>query len=109
MFKVVPSSDLRNKYAEISQSLKEKHRPIIISNKGEEDLVAMSIECFEEMEAEMAFYKNIAENYADIAKGNYKSGEDMSSLLHRYIKHDNAVLVAELKAKYTPKPEKEDV
>lgn len=106
MYKVIPSSDLRNKYAEISQSLKEKHQPIIISNKGEDDLVAMSVEYFEELESEMAFYKNIAENYEDIAKGNYKSGDKLSNLLRRYIKHDNAMLVAELKDKYTPKQEK---
>jgi len=79
MYKIIPSSDLRNKYAEISQELKDKHQPVIISNKGEGDIVAMSMEYFEEKELELEFYKIIAENYEDIAKGNYKTGEEVSA------------------------------
>lgn len=106
MYKIIPSSDLRNKYAEISWDLKNKHQPMVISNKGEGDIVAMSLEYFEEMELELEFYKHIAENYEDIAKGNYKTGEEVSKLLQKYIQNDNSELVAELKARYTPEKEK---
>ncbi|UWG96467.1 type II toxin-antitoxin system Phd/YefM family antitoxin [Dehalobacter sp. DCM] len=109
MYRIIPSSDLRNKYTEISQDLKDNHQPVIISNKGESDIVAMSMDYFEEMELELEFYKSIAENYEDIAKGNYKTGEEVGNLLRRYIQNDSSELVAELKAKYTPKQEKRNV
>lgn len=109
MYKVIPSSELRNKYAEISQDLKEQHQPVIISNKGESDIVAMSMEYFVEMELELEFYKSVAENYEDIAKGNYKTGEEVANLLRRHIKNDNSQLIAELKERYTPNQEKRNV
>ncbi|MEW6696456.1 MAG: type II toxin-antitoxin system Phd/YefM family antitoxin [Bacillota bacterium] len=47
---IKPSTALRNEYTQISEFAKETGEPIIITNKGEADLVVMSVEAFEERE-----------------------------------------------------------
>ncbi len=47
---IKPSSALRNEYTQISQLAKETGEPIVITNKGEADLVVLSVDAFEERE-----------------------------------------------------------
>jgi prevent-host-death family protein len=48
--KIKPSTALRNEYTQISELAKETGEPIVITNKGEADLVIMSVAAFEERE-----------------------------------------------------------
>lgn len=48
--KIKPSTALRNEYPQISELVKETGEPIIITNKGEADLIVMSVAAFEERE-----------------------------------------------------------
>lgn len=45
-----PSTALRNEYQQIATLAKASGEPIIITNKGEADLVVQSMEAFEERE-----------------------------------------------------------
>lgn len=48
--KLKPSTVLRNDYQQISTLAKASGEPIIITNKGEADLVIQSVEAYEERE-----------------------------------------------------------
>lgn len=103
MFRIIPSTDLRNKYTQISEFAKQNHEPVILTKNGEGDLIVMSIELFQEKEIELELYKRLAENKMDIAKGHFESGTDFSKQLKKYIKHDNTAQVHELKETYLKK------
>jgi len=48
--KIKPSTALRNEYTQISELAKKTGEPIVITNKGDADLVVLSIDAFEERE-----------------------------------------------------------
>ena len=106
MYKIIPSADLRNKYSQIAQFVKEKHEPLVLTKNGQGDMIVMSIDLFEEKEAELKLYKRLAENKLDIARGNFRSGSEVSKQLSNYIKHDSTGLINELKETYTSNREK---
>ncbi len=109
MYKIIPSADLRNKYAKIAEFAKNNHEPVVLTKNGAGDLIVMSIELFEEKEKELLFYKRLAENRMDIAKGHFESGTVFSKQLSKYIKSDNTSLIKELKETYLEKENKSDV
>lgn len=45
-----PSTALRNEYQQVATLAKASGEPIIITNKGEADLIVLSVEAFEERE-----------------------------------------------------------
>lgn len=45
-----PSTALRNEYQQIAALAKASGEPIIITNKGEADLIVLSVEAYEERE-----------------------------------------------------------
>ena len=45
-----PSTALRNEYQQIATLAKASGEPIIITNKGEADLIVLSVEAYEERE-----------------------------------------------------------
>lgn len=47
---IKPSTALRNGYAEISALARASGEPIVITNKGEADLIVMSVDAFGERE-----------------------------------------------------------
>lgn len=47
---IKPSTTLRNEYPQISELAKVTGEPIIITNKGEADIIVLSVEAFEERE-----------------------------------------------------------
>ena len=105
MYKIIPSTDLRNRYTQISDYAKHNHEPVILTKNGEGDLIVMSIELFQEKEIELDLYKRLAENKMDIAKGHFQSGTEFSKQLQKYIKNDNISQVCELKETYLKKEE----
>jgi PHD/YefM family antitoxin component YafN of YafNO toxin-antitoxin module len=52
-----PSSDLRNKYNEISQFCHKYNEPVYITKNGEGDLAVMSIETYERLVGKFELYK----------------------------------------------------
>jgi prevent-host-death family protein len=47
---IKPSTALRNEYTQISELAKTSGEPIIITNKGEADIVVLSVDAFDERE-----------------------------------------------------------
>lgn len=47
---IKPSTALRNDYLQISELAKESGEPIVITNKGEADLIILSVDAYEERE-----------------------------------------------------------
>ena len=47
---IKPSTALRNEYPQISELAKSTGEPIIITNKGEADLIILSVQVYEERE-----------------------------------------------------------
>ena len=64
-----PSSDLRNRYNEISDFCNANNEPVFITKNGYGDLVVMSIETYEEMLDCIATDKAIADAEQEIAAG----------------------------------------
>lgn len=56
-----PSADLRNNYAEISDVCHASSEPVFITKNGKGDLVVMSIENYEQMQARLELYSIIDE------------------------------------------------
>lgn len=61
MMNLKPSTALRNEYQQISMLAKASGEPVIITNKGEADLVVMSVEAYEEREKMLAHRASILE------------------------------------------------
>ena len=56
-----PSTALRNDYQQIATLAKASGEPIIITNKGEADLIVMSVEAYEEREKMLAHRASVLE------------------------------------------------
>lgn len=56
-----PSTALRNDYQQIATLAKASGEPVIITNKGEADLIVMSVEAYEEREKMLAHRASILE------------------------------------------------
>ncbi len=67
-----PSSDLRNKYNEISEFCKKNHEPIYITKNGKGDLAVMSIETFENLVGKYDLYQLLNRGLEDIKNNETK-------------------------------------
>ncbi len=56
-----PSSDLRNKYNEISEYCHKYEEPVYITKNGQGDLAVMSIETYEKLVGKFELYKLLDE------------------------------------------------
>jgi len=61
-----PSSDLRNKYPEISSLTRESQEPVFITVNGREDTVLMGHAQYGKMKAELELLKMLAEAQDDV-------------------------------------------
>ena len=61
MQNIRPSAELRNKYNEISTLCKETREPVYITVNGRGDTVILSIEQFNQMQAELELLKMLSE------------------------------------------------
>lgn len=61
-----PSSDLRNKYNEISELCHKYSEPVYITKNGQGDLAVMSIETFERLAGKFELYKLLDEGMNDL-------------------------------------------
>ena len=76
MQNIRPSSELRNKYNEISTLCKETREPVYITVNGRGDTVILSIEQFNQMQAELELLKMLSEAEDDVRNGRVAPVED---------------------------------
>ena len=76
MQNIRPSAELRNKYNEISKLCKETREPVYITVNGHGDTVILSLEQFNQMQAELELLKMLAEAEDDVRNGRVAPVED---------------------------------
>lgn len=85
MPRILPISDLRNNFNEISKICHSDNEPVYITKNGKGDMVVTSIDYFEKLQARIDLYEKLAVSEADFIE-------------NRVISHDD--LMNELKEKY---------
>jgi PHD/YefM family antitoxin component YafN of YafNO toxin-antitoxin module len=70
MATIRPSSDLRNKYDEISDFCHTYNEPVFITKNGVDDLVVFSNTEYERLSGKHELYRLLEEGYAAMKKGN---------------------------------------
>lgn len=80
-----PSSDLRNKYDEISKFCRQYSEPVFITKNGHGDLVVMSIETYERLAGKLDLYKQLQEGHDDIVQNRVLSIEEAFKQIHKGI------------------------
>lgn len=78
-----PSSDLRNKYNEISEFCHKNGEPVYITKNGQGDLAVMSIETFEKLVGKFELYKLLDEGFADMKNGKVRPAADVFEQIER--------------------------
>ena len=76
-----PSSDLRNKYNEISAFCHQYGEPVYITKNGTGDLAVMSIEAYERLTARFELYALLEEGMADIRAGRVTPADEVFASL----------------------------
>lgn len=72
-----PSSDLRNKYNEISTYCHENSEPVYITKNGKGDLAVMSIENYEKLVDKFKLYRLLDKGIDDMENGNIRPFRDV--------------------------------
>ena len=77
MPKIRPSSDLRNKYNEISEFCHKYSEPVYITKNGQGDLAVMSIETYERLVGKFELYKLLDEGMEAMKDNRVLPAEDV--------------------------------
>ena len=72
-----PSSDLRNKYNEISSICHKTNSPVYITKNGAGDLAIMSIELYEFLTDRYELYKELEKGVSSLEKGEKYSPDEV--------------------------------
>ncbi|MBQ3408127.1 MAG: type II toxin-antitoxin system Phd/YefM family antitoxin [Clostridia bacterium] len=72
-----PSSDLRNKYNEISEICHQTKKPVYITKNGSGDLAVMSIELYELLVDRYELYKELEKGIDSLEKGRKYSEDEV--------------------------------
>ena len=77
-----PVSDLRNKFAEISNIVHETAQPVFLTKNGRGDMVVLSMEAFQNMQFESEVYFKLleAEREAEHTNKRYSSKEVLQAM-----------------------------
>lgn len=78
-----PSSDLRNKYNEISEFCHKYSEPVFITKNGQGDLAVMSIETFERLVGKFELYKLLEEGMKAMKNNKVLPAEDVFGQIER--------------------------
>ncbi len=76
MKNIRPSAELRNKYNEISNLCKETREAVYITVNGHGDTVILSLEQFNQMQAELELLKMLSESEDDVRNNRVKPVND---------------------------------
>ena len=83
---IKPSSELRNKYNEISDFCHKSHEPVYITKNGKGDLAVLSIEAFEELAGRFQLHKLLSEGLDDIKSNRVQPMDDFLDNLENNLK-----------------------
>ena len=83
MQNIIPSSDLRNRYPEISRMLKDTHQPIYITVNGRGDSVILDIEAYQKLEMNLKILAAVAKGEDDIRNGRVGDFDEMMEELRQ--------------------------
>lgn len=67
---IVPSSDLRNRYNEISDFCHQNEEPVFITKNGQGDLAVMSMATYERLTGQLELYRLLETGFQDAQAGN---------------------------------------
>jgi prevent-host-death family protein len=81
-----PSSDLRNKYNEISEFCHKYSEPVYITKNGTGDLAVMSIEVYEKLVGKFELYKLLDEGLEAAKTNKVAAAEDVFQRIERELK-----------------------
>lgn len=85
-----PSSDLRNRYNEISEFCHKYLEPVYITKNGQGDLAVMSIETYERLVGKFELYALLEEGIKDVKNKRVIAAEDVFKQVEDVI-HDEDV------------------
>lgn len=83
MATIRPSSDLRNKYNEISEFCNKYNEPVFITKNGKGDLVILSNAEYERLSGKNELRRLLDEGLASMKKGTGRSAEEVFVELER--------------------------
>lgn len=83
-----PSSDLRNKYNEISEFCHKYNEPVYITKNGTGDLAIMSIETYEMLVGKYELYTKLEKGLNDVKHGRVKPADEVFARIESRIKND---------------------
>lgn len=83
MPKIRPSSDLRNKYNEISEFCHKYSEPVYITKNGTGDLAVMSIEVYEKLVGKFELYKLLDDGLDAVKDNKVAAAEDVFQKIER--------------------------
>jgi prevent-host-death family protein len=79
MAKILPSSDLRNKYNEISSFCNTYNEPVFITKNGAGDRVLMSNAVFEELSGRRELHRLLDEGFFSMKTGGGRPANEVFS------------------------------
>ena len=88
MATIRPSSDLRNKYNEISDFCNKYNEPVFITKNGTGDLVVLSNAEYERLCGKAELHRLLDEGLRDYYAGNSRPADEVFSDLERKYKLD---------------------
>ena len=77
MAKIMPSSDLRNKYNEISNFCNTYNEPVFITKNGSGDLVLMSNSAYEELSGRRELHRQLDEGLTALKAGSGRPAREV--------------------------------
>lgn len=77
MAMIRPSSDLRNKYNEISNFCNQYQEPVFITKNGKGDLVVMTNEQYEQLCGKAELHRLLDAGLEDVKSGNGRPSENV--------------------------------
>ena len=77
MAKILPSSDLRNKYNEISKFCNTYNEPVFITKNGTGDLVLLSNAAYEELSGRRELHKLLNEGLSAMKSGDGRPAREV--------------------------------
>ena len=83
---IKPSSELRNKYNEISDFCHKSREPVYITKNGKGDLAVLSIEAFEELAGRFQLHKLLSEGMDDIKNNRVQPLDSLLDKLENNLK-----------------------
>jgi prevent-host-death family protein len=87
MATIRPSSDLRNKYNEISEFCHKYNEPVFITKNGTGDLVVMSNAEYERLSGKQELYRLLGEGLTSMKKGTGHAAEEVFAEIEREFSH----------------------